>query len=48
MTGGRIGAITVNIPWNALMTEDSFVEVKDFFIAIRPQPRAKEGFFIFY
>lgn len=41
--GGRIGSITVNVPWNALMTEDSFVQVDSLFISLRPLSRPKDG-----
>lgn len=41
--GGRIGSITVNVPWNALMTEDSFVQVDGLFISMRPLSRPKDG-----
>lgn len=41
--GGRIGSVTVNVPWNALMTEDSYIEVTDLNISLRPQARNKDG-----
>uniref|UniRef100_A0A6B2EBD1 Autophagy-related protein 2 n=1 Tax=Phlebotomus kandelakii TaxID=1109342 RepID=A0A6B2EBD1_9DIPT len=40
---GYLGSVTVNIPWNALMTEDSFIEVSGLYLALKPKPTAKEG-----
>ncbi|XP_031632964.1 autophagy-related protein 2 homolog B [Contarinia nasturtii] len=40
---GHIGRIDVNIPWNALMSEDSFVEITDLYFEIRPKCRPKDG-----
>lgn len=42
VTGGHIGRITVNVPWNALMVKDSFVEVDGLSIALRPLAREAE------
>lgn len=42
MVGGRIGSVTVTVPWNALMTEDSFIHVDRLFISIRPHVRPKD------
>lgn len=41
--GGRIGSIKVNVPWNALMSEDSSIEVTGLFINIKPLARQKDG-----
>lgn len=43
MTGGKIGLITVTVPWNALMTNDSSIEVADLFICLRPVQRQSNG-----
>uniref|UniRef100_A0A1B0D0K4 Autophagy-related protein 2 n=1 Tax=Phlebotomus papatasi TaxID=29031 RepID=A0A1B0D0K4_PHLPP len=40
---GYLGSVTVNIPWNALMTEDSFIEVSGLYLALKPKPTTKEG-----
>lgn len=40
---GHIGKIDVNIPWNSLMQEDSYVEIKDLYLEIRPKCRPKDG-----
>ncbi|GAB0095176.1 Autophagy-related protein 2 [Sergentomyia squamirostris] len=40
---GYLGSVTVNIPWNALMTEDSFIEVSGMYLALKPKPTTKEG-----
>ncbi|CRL03003.1 CLUMA_CG016444, isoform A [Clunio marinus] len=42
VTSGQIGSVTVNVPWNCLMSEDSFVEVSDLRLCLRPQARAKD------
>lgn len=42
VTSGQIGSVTVNVPWNCLMSEDSFVEVNNLRLCLRPQPRAKD------
>lgn len=42
VTGGRIGSVTVNVPWNAPMTEDSYIEVGNLFISLRPMARQKD------
>lgn len=42
VTSGRIGSVTVGVPWNCLMAEDSFVEVDGLCLCLRPQPRAKD------
>lgn len=43
MTGGRIGTITVNVPWNAMMTDDSYIRVEGLYITVRPLARQKDG-----
>lgn len=43
VTGGRIGQITVQVPWNAIMTNDSSIEVNDLFISLRPVQRQTDG-----
>lgn len=40
---GHIGKIDVNIPWNALMSEDSFVEITELYFELRPKCRPKDG-----
>ena len=39
---GVIESVTVGIPWNCLMSEDSFVEVNKLCLVLRPMPRAKD------
>lgn len=41
--GGRIGSIKVNVPWNALMSEDSSIEVTGLSINLKPLARQKDG-----
>ncbi|XP_055847231.1 autophagy-related protein 2 homolog A [Episyrphus balteatus] len=43
VTGGHIGLITVQVPWNAIMTNDSLIEVSDLFISLRPVQRQTDG-----
>jgi autophagy-related protein 2 len=43
VTNGRIGSVSVNIPWNALMTADSFIEVTGLHISFRPKARQTDG-----
>ncbi|XP_055908295.1 autophagy-related protein 2 homolog B isoform X2 [Eupeodes corollae] len=43
VTGGHIGLITVQVPWNAIMTNDSSIEVSDLFISLRPVQRQTDG-----
>lgn len=38
---GHIGQIDVNIPWNALMSEDTFIEITDLHLGLRPKNRPK-------
>lgn len=40
---GNIGQIDVNIPWNALMSEDSLIEISDLYLEGRPKSRPKDG-----
>lgn len=40
---GSIGQIDVNIPWNALMSEDSLIEISDLYLECRPKSRPKNG-----
>jgi N-terminal region of Chorein or VPS13 len=42
VTSGKIESVTVNVPWNRLMSEDSFVEVNGLCLHLRPHARAKE------
>lgn len=42
VTSGEISSVTVGIPWNCLMSEDSYVEVNNLRLCLRPQPRAKD------
>ena len=42
MTSGHIRSVTVGVPWNCLMSEDSFVEVDGLCLCLRPQPRVKD------
>lgn len=43
VTAGHIGQIDVNIPWNALMSEDSSIELTDLYFELRPKSRPKDG-----
>lgn len=43
VTAGHIGQIDLNIPWNALMSEDSSIEVTDLYFELRPKSRPKDG-----
>lgn len=42
MTSGNIGSVSVGIPWNRLMSEDSHVEVEDLYLCLRPHARSKD------
>lgn len=33
-----MGSVTVNIPWNALMAEDGYMEITNLYLAIKPRP----------
>ncbi|KAM7346426.1 autophagy-related 2 [Cochliomyia hominivorax] len=41
-TDGQIGLLTVSVPWNALMTNDSSIEASDVVLCLRPVKRAHE------
>lgn len=43
MTSGSIGSVSVGIPWNKLMAEDSHVEVEDLYLCLRPHARSKDN-----
>lgn len=43
VVGGHIGSIEVNIPWTAILSEDSFFEVKDLCMTLRPKSRPTDG-----
>ena len=43
VTDGTIGQIVVNIPWNALLSEDSCIEITDLYLELRPKYRPKDG-----
>jgi autophagy-related protein 2 len=43
VTDGHIGAVTVNIPWNALMIADSYIQVTGLNITFRPKARQTDG-----
>lgn len=43
VTGGHIGSVAVTIPWNALMTRDSHIEVSELSMTIRPRARQTDG-----
>ncbi|XP_067647283.1 autophagy-related protein 2 homolog B [Eurosta solidaginis] len=40
---GHIGLLTVTVPWNALMSNNSYIEVEDAFIVVRPVQRQNTG-----
>lgn len=41
-TDGQVGLLTVSVPWNALMTNDSSIEASDVVLCLRPVKRAHE------
>lgn len=43
VVGGHVGTIVVNVPWNAMMTEDGHFEVSDLHVTLRPLIRSKDG-----
>lgn len=43
VTGGCIGSVTVNVPWTAPMTEDSYIEVGQLNVSLKPMARQKDG-----
>ncbi|XP_061399170.1 autophagy-related protein 2 homolog A-like [Musca vetustissima] len=42
-TDGHIGQLTLSVPWNALMTSDSAIEVSDVVLCMRPVKREHDG-----
>lgn len=40
---GHIGVLTVSVPWNALMSNSSSIEVSDVVISVRPVQRKNNG-----
>lgn len=40
---GHIGCLTVMVPWNALMTNDSSLSITDMTITLRPVTRCQSG-----
>lgn len=43
VTGGHIGQVTVTVPWNALLIDDSSIEVTNLQISLKPKPRETDG-----
>ena len=43
VTGGHIGSVTVSIPYEALLTKDSFIEVTNLTVTLRPKARENDG-----
>ncbi|XP_037027616.1 autophagy-related protein 2 homolog B [Bradysia coprophila] len=43
VVGGHIGKISVNVPWNAMMQQDSQFDVSNLCITLRPIARSKDG-----
>lgn len=43
VTGGHIGKVTVTVPWNALLIDDSSIEVTNLQISLKPKPRETDG-----
>lgn len=43
VVGGRIDSVTVDIPWNSLMSADSSMEVTGLYMCVRPVPRQQDG-----
>lgn len=35
---GHLGSVTVNVPWNALMSEDGYIEIANLYLAVKPRP----------
>lgn len=40
---GHIGCLTAMVPWNALMTNDSSLNISDLTITVRPVTRCQNG-----
>ncbi|XP_017466470.1 PREDICTED: autophagy-related protein 2 homolog B [Rhagoletis zephyria] len=40
---GHIGLLTVTVPWNALMSNSSYIEISDAVISVRPVQRQNNG-----
>ncbi|XP_052865344.1 autophagy-related protein 2 homolog A [Anopheles cruzii] len=43
VTGGHIGSVTVNVPYESLLAKDSSIEVSNLTISVRPKPRPTDG-----
>ncbi|KAH8378608.1 hypothetical protein KR009_000261 [Drosophila setifemur] len=43
VVSGHIGCLTVKVPWNALMTNDSSLEISNLTITLRPVTRFQSG-----
>lgn len=43
MLSGHIGAVTVNIPYEAPLAKDSSIEVTNLSISVRPKARSTDG-----
>uniref|UniRef100_A0AAG5CVV1 Autophagy-related protein 2 n=1 Tax=Anopheles atroparvus TaxID=41427 RepID=A0AAG5CVV1_ANOAO len=43
VTGGHIGSVTVNVPYESLLAKDSSIEVSNLTISLRPKARPTDG-----
>ncbi|XP_053661405.1 autophagy-related protein 2 homolog A [Anopheles marshallii] len=43
VTGGHIGSVTVNVPYDSLLAKDSSLEVSNLTISLRPKARPTDG-----
>uniref|UniRef100_A0A182Y760 Autophagy-related protein 2 n=1 Tax=Anopheles stephensi TaxID=30069 RepID=A0A182Y760_ANOST len=43
VTGGHIGSVTVNVPYDSLLAKDSSIEVSNLMISLRPKARPTDG-----
>ncbi|XP_049276708.1 autophagy-related protein 2 homolog A isoform X1 [Anopheles funestus] len=43
VTGGHIGSVTVNVPYDSLLAKDSSIEVSNLTISLRPKARPTDG-----
>ncbi|XP_312964.6 autophagy-related protein 2 homolog A [Anopheles gambiae] len=43
VTGGHIGSVTVNVPYESLLAKDSSIEVSNLMISLRPKARPTDG-----
>jgi len=41
---GSIAEVCVSVPWSALLSESSFVEIKGLTLVVEPKQQSKHGF----